>query len=199
MVDLLLLGPHSVHAICELFRLREIRQFGFHPYHIAERGVCDRAVDGALATSLIPVVSLSCPRCVPVEVDVHTGQARCDCSRFGVALALAFCQEIVDEFLLVHVHAGVDGVDDGFVEELEVGFFGPRVFDGLELIAILAGLLGGVHKFTEGLESGVRAALDVVVVAWVDGGGDKSGGFGIGSGNGEEIGAHDVCLSADGY
>jgi hypothetical protein len=39
----------------------------------------------------------------------------------------------------------------------------------LELVASFAGLLGGVHQLGEGLEGGVGGALDVEVVAGVDG------------------------------
>ena len=85
--------------------------------------------------------------------------------------------------------AGVDGVDDGSAEELEVGLGGPVVLDGLEFGPVLAGLFGGEHELRERLEGGVCAAEDVGVVTGVDGGADEGGGFGVGSGNGEEVGA----------
>jgi hypothetical protein len=164
-----LLGPNSVHAISKFLGLCEIRQFGLHPYHVAVRGVGNGAVDGALAASLVPVVTFSCPGGFPVEIHVHTSQTVRNGARLGVAFAFALLQKLANEFLLVHVHASVDCVDDGFVVELQICFFCPCVFDGLELCTILSGLFGSVHEFAKRLERGVGTTHDVVVVARVDG------------------------------
>jgi hypothetical protein len=77
------------------------------------------------------------------------------------------------------------------VVQFQVGLLGPGIFDRLEYCAVLASLFGSVHQFTQGLERGVCASEDVVVVARVDGGCDEGSGFGIGAGNGEEVGS---CL-----
>jgi len=53
-------------------------------------------------------------------------------------------------------------------------------------------LLGGKHEVRQGLQGGVCAAEDVGVVAGVDGRGDEGGGLGIGTGDGEEVGAWGV-------
>lgn len=192
--NVLLLRPHGVHAVCEFLRLREIRELALHPDHIRVRRVRYRAVDGALASALVPVVSLPRPRSLPVKEDIHARESLRNSARLRVALSLALLEEFPNQRLLVYVYACFDGVDDGFVEELEVCFFCPGVFDGLEFGACLAGLLGGVHEFAEGLEGGVGRAEDVVVVAGVDGGCDEGGGFGVGAGDGEEVDAFEfIC------
>ena len=69
----LLLRPNGVYTISEFLGLREVREFGLHPYHIAVRCVRNGAVNGALAAALVPVVSFSRPGSLPVEVYVHAG------------------------------------------------------------------------------------------------------------------------------
>jgi hypothetical protein len=188
--NVLLLRPHGVNTISEFLCLREVGQFRLHPYHIAVWRVSNRAVDSALAAALIPVVSLTRPRSLPVEVDFYTSQALRDSASLGIALAFALLQELVDKFLLVHMHTGVDGVDDGFVVEFEIGLLRPCVLNGLEFGTVLASLLRSVHEFAEWLKRRVGAAHDVVMIAWVDCRSDEGRGFGVGAGDGKEIGTY---------
>ena len=189
----LLLGPHGVHALGKLLGLRKVGQLALHPDHVAEGRVGDGAVDGALAAALVAVVALAGTGRVPVEVDVDAGQALGDGAGFLVALALALREELLDETLLVDVHTGVDGIDDGLVEEAKVGLSEPLVLNGLELCAVLASLLGGDHEIVEGLEGGVGGSEDECVVTGVNGGGDEGGGLGVGTSHSKEVGSYSDC------
>lgn len=185
----LLLGPNGVNALCKLPRLLEIGQFALHPYHIAVRRVRHGSVDRALAATLVPVVTFPRPRGIPIEMHVHARQPLGESPGLGIALSLALGEEVGDEGFLVDVHARVDGVDYGVRVEFEVRLRRPVVFDCLELGAVLAGLFGGDHEFGERLEGGVRAAEDVGVVARIDCRGDEGCGFGVGAGDGQEVGS----------
>lgn len=193
-----LLGPHGVHAVGEFLGLLVVGQLALHPDEIGEGRVGDGAVDGALGAALVAVEALAGAGGIPVPEDVDAGEVLGDGAGFVVALALGGSEVLVDEALLVGVGAGVDGVDDGFVEELEAGLGGPFVLDGLQLGTVLASLLGGNHQVVEILDGGVCGAHDEGVVAVIDGGGEEGGGLGVGTGDGEEVGAHDIGLGADG-
>ena len=185
----LLLGPHGVHAVGKVLGLLEVGQLALHPDGVAERGVGDGAVDGAVAAALEAVVALAGARGVPVEVDVAAEHAAGHGTRFRVGERLAPDGGAV----LVRERRGVgrgrDGVQHGVVEALQPGLGEPLVLDGLEGVAGLAGLLGGHHQVVEGRQVGVGAAHDEGVVAGVDGGGDEGGGLGVGAGDGDEVGA----------
>jgi hypothetical protein len=140
-----------MHTFSKLLRLRVVWQFRLHPYHIRVRCICNGTVDSGLAATLVSVVTLPRPCRVPVEVHIHTSQSFRNRSRLGIALALALFQELLDKLLFVYVYSSVDRISDGLMEELEMRFFGPGIFNGLELRAILASLLGCVHELTEGL------------------------------------------------
>lgn len=176
-----------MHALCEFLRLGVVRQLALHPDHVAVWRVGDGAVHGTLAAALVAVVALAGSGRVPVEVDVHAGDALGESAGLLVALALALRKELVDQTLLVDVHTGVDGVDDGLVEEAEVSLRIPAVFDCLELGTALPGLLGCDHEVIQGLESWVCGTKDESVVAGVDSGSDESSGFRVGTGNSEEV------------
>lgn len=147
-----------MHTVRELLGLGVVGQLALHPDHVGVGGVRDGSVDRTLAAALVPVVTFAGARAVPVKEDVDAGEALGDGAAFAVALALAGGLVLGDEPLLVDVHAGVDGVDDGVVEELQAALRDPRVFDGLELVAVLAGVLGRDHQVVERLEVLVRAA-----------------------------------------
>jgi len=140
-----------MHTFSELLRLRVVWQFRLHPYHIRVRRICNGAVDSGLATTLVSVVTLPCPCCVPVKVHIYTSQSFRDRSRLGVALALDLLQELLDKLLFVYVYSNVDRINDGLMEELEMRFFGPGIFNSLELRAVLASLLSCVHELAERL------------------------------------------------
>ena len=187
-----------MHTFSEPLRLRKIRQFALHPDQIAVRCVCDCPIHCTLTAALVSVVSFSRPRRVPIEKDVHARDALRDGARLCVALALALGQKLLDQALLVDMHARVDRVDDRLVEELQAGLRRPLVLDALEVVARFPARLGGEHQVVQRLQRGVRAAQDEGVVARVDGRGDQGGGFGVGAGHGQQIRAHDVGLGADG-
>lgn len=195
---LLLLGPDGVYSVGELLGLGVVGKLGLHPDEVGVGCEGNGAVDGSLAAALVPVVTLTGTGSLPVKVDVDAGQTLSNGTSLLVALALALLEELLDELLFVDMDTGIDGVDDGLVEELQVGLLGPGVLNSLELGAILSGLLSGVHEFREGLEVGVGGTHDVVMVAGVDGGGDEGGSFGVSTGDGEEVGAHDISLGTDG-
>jgi len=67
-----------MNTISELLRLRKIWQLRLHPDHVAVGCVSDRTVDSALAAALVPVVTFTRSRGVPVEVNIHSSQALCD-------------------------------------------------------------------------------------------------------------------------
>jgi hypothetical protein len=58
----------------------------------------------------------------------------------------------------------------------------------LQLGAVLAGRFSVQHQVVERLQGRVGGAEDVVVVARVDCAGDEGCGFGVGAGDGEEVG-----------
>lgn len=155
MRGLLLLGPSGVDTVGEFLGLGVVGELALHPDEIGEGSVRDGAVDGALGTALVAVVSFASTGSIPVEVDVGAGDALGDGAGLGVALALGGLAELLNESLLVGERALVDGVDNGVAEELQACLGDPFVLNGLELSAVLAGLLGGDHEVVEGLEVGV--------------------------------------------
>lgn len=193
-----MLGPHGVDTLGKLLRLLEIGQLALHPDGVAVGGIRDGAVDGAVAAALEAIVALARTRGVPVKVDIGAENALGNGARLVVALALGASGVLLNQAVLVGQGRSLDGVDDGLVEALEVGLLQPVVLNGLELVARLAGQLGGDHEVVEGLEAGVRGAEDEGVVAGVDVCAEEGGGLGVGAGDGDEVGAHDVGLGADG-
>lgn len=165
----LLLGPDGVYTISELLGLGVVGKFRLHPDHVAVWGVGNRAVDGGLASTLVSVVSLTCPGSIPVEVDIDTSETLGNRTRLSVAFALALLQELANEVFLVDMNASVDGVNHSLVEQFQVGLLCPCILNRLELVAVLSCLLGSKHEFTKRLKGRVCAAQDIVVVAWVDG------------------------------
>ena len=157
-----------MHAVRKLLRLRVVRQLALHPDQVRIRCVRHRAVDRALAAALVPVVPFTRPRCLPVKVDINAGQSLSNGTCFGVALALGCGQKFLDQALLIDVYSRVDGVDDSFMEQFEVGLLDPGIFDCLELVARFFGLLGSVHEFRKWLKSWVGAAYNIVVVPGVN-------------------------------
>jgi len=131
----LLLRPHRMHAVRKLLRLHVVRQLALHPDQVRIRRIRHRAVNRALAAALVLVVPFTRPRCFPVKVDINAGQSLSDGTCFGVALALGCGQEFLDQALHVDMYARVDGVDNGFMEQFEVGLLDPGIFDCLELVA----------------------------------------------------------------
>ena len=197
--NLLLLWPYGVNALGKLLSLLVVGQLALHPDGIGVRAIGDGAVDGAVAAALEAVVPFPRAGGVPVEEDVGPEDAAGDGAGIGVALALGLSDVLLLEGGLVAGElGGVNGGEDGIVEALEVGGGEPLVLNLLQLVAGLAGLLGGDHEVVEGLEVRVGAAEDEGVVAGVDGGGDEGGGLGVGAGDGDEVGAHNVGLGADG-
>jgi hypothetical protein len=85
------------------------------------------------------------------------------------------------------MRAAVDDVNHSLVEQLQAGLGGPLVLDGLEVVSEFACLLGLGHQVVERLEIRVGRANDEGVIAVVDVGGDKGGGFGVGTGNSKEV------------
>ena len=59
----------------------------------------------------------------------------------------------------------------------------------LELCAVLALLFGVDHEVIERLDGGVGRSEDVGVVTRVDCAGNEGGGFGVGTRNGQKVGA----------
>ena len=98
---------------------------------------------------------------------------------------------MLEVFLLdaVFVHEGslVDGLENGIVETLEVGGRKPFVLNPLQIGTVLARGFGRDHEVVERLEVGVGGTEDEPVVAGVDGGGDESGSFGVGTTHGDEV------------
>lgn len=177
--NVLLLGPHGMHAVGELLGLLVIRLRALHPDHVCVGGKSDGPVDGTSTSALISVVPFSRPCRVPVPVDLDARQAFRDGSGLGVTLAFHRGQVLSDKTFLVDVDAGVDGIDDSVVEEFEAGLSGPLIVNRLKSLAVLPGLLGCDHEIVEWLEGGVRGSEDEGVVPLVDRRHDQSGGFGI--------------------
>lgn len=174
---LLLLWPNGMDAVGELLRLLVIRQFALHPQQVGVRRIGYGSIDGAVASALVAIEALARSGRVPVPMDIHAGKTFGDGSGFGIALAFDGGQVFRDEPLLVDVYAGVDHVDDGFVEELQSGLVDPLVFDCLQFVAGLADLFRGYHEIVQGLQGWVCHAQDECVVSVVDGGGDEGCSF----------------------
>ena len=196
---ILLLWPHGVDTISELLSLSEIRQLALHPNEICVWGVCYSSHDCALSTTLVSVVALTSSWGIPVEVDVDTSQTLGNGASLAVALSLCLLVELLDELCLVDVHASVDRVSDSLVKELEACLGSPGILNSLKSRTVLASLLSCVHEIVQWLKRWVCRSENVRVIAVVDGRGDESRGFGIGSGNSKKIDAHDICLSTDGH
>lgn len=184
----LLLWPNSVHTIGKFLGLSIVRQLALHPDGIAVRAIGNGSVDGAVASTLQSVVTLTRSGSFPVEEDIATHDLTGNGTRFVVRLALGLGQVLLLGLLLVlDVGSGIDGRRHGVVESLEVGGSQPLVFDALQLAAKLSFALRLDHEIVQRLEVGVRRSENETVVSRVDGGGDKSGSFGIGSGHSDEI------------
>lgn len=197
--NILLLGECGVDSIGKLLGLRVIRQFALHPNQIRIRSICNSTHDGALRSTLVSVVALTSPWSVPVKVHIDARQALGNGTSLCVTLALGLLVELVNQALLVHVHASVDGVGHSLVEELQTGLGSPRILNGLESRSVLASLLSCIHEVSEWLESRVGGSKHVRVIAMIDSRCDESGRFRIRSSHSEEIDAHDVCLSTNGH
>ena len=167
-----------------------VGKLALHPDGIAVRRIGNSPVDSALTSALQPEVALPRPGGVPVEVEIEAGDAPGDGPGLTVTLTLGLGEVLGDGALLVGELSGVDSLDDGLVEGLELGLGHPVVLDGLELSADLSGLLGGNHDVGEGLERGVGGALDEGVVTGVDAGGDQGSSLGVGSANEDKVGAY---------
>lgn len=182
-IGLLLLGPGGVDTVGEFLGLGVVGELALHPNEIGEGSVGHSAVDGALGTALVAVVSFAGTRRVPVEVDVGTGDALGDGAGLGVTLALGGLAELLNKSLLVGEGALVDGVNNGVAEELQACLGDPFVLNGLELSTVLAGLLSGDHEVVEGLEVGVGRAKDEGMVAVIDGRGNEGSGLRVSTSN----------------
>ena len=193
MRGLLLLGPNGVDTVGEFLGLGVVGELALHPDEIREGSVGDSAVDGALGAALVAVVSLASTGSVPVEVDVGAGDALGDGAGLGVALALGGLAELLNESLLVGEGALVDGVDNGVAEELQTCLGDPFVFNGLELSAVLAGLLSDDHEVVEGLEVSVGRAKDEGMVAVIDGRGNEGSGLRVGTSNSQKVSCYRSC------
>jgi hypothetical protein len=141
-----------VDTLGELLGLSVDGRFGLHPQQVGIRGESDGSVDGTRSTSLVPVVTLSGSRCIPVEegdgleaklllgdlqsgrsAEMTLGESGVELGNLGVGDAL-----------------GLEGIgqDDG--EGSESGLGGPLVFDLLKGWARLALELGSKHEVVEG-------------------------------------------------
>lgn len=188
-VYLLLLGPHGVNAFSKLLSLGVVGELALHPDKIGEWSISKTTVNGTLGATLEPVVTLTGARRIPVEVDVLSSDVLGDRASFKVALALSSLQVLINEGLLVRVGTLVDGLNDGIVEKLQASLSNPLVFDSLKLVSLLSSLFGRHHEIHERLDVGVGRADDEGMVTVIDGRGDESSSFGVGSGNGKKIGA----------
>lgn len=219
--DLLLLRPHSVHALCEFLSLFVVRQLTLHPNSIAVRRICDSPVDGAVTTTLQTVVTLASPRCVPVKKDFNTGQAPSQGPGLGDGLALGLRQELCRQRLLIDVRALLDSLHYSFVEFLQTGLREPLILDRLQLVASFTSGFCSNHELVEGLEVGVCGAENEGMIARVDVGAEQRCGFCVSASDGEKVGpfkdnqsifcylrfsstlkkkrllTHDICLRSD--
>lgn len=186
---LLLFRPHGVHTVGKLLGLLVVGQLTLHPDQVGKGCKSDGSVDRTLRATLVAVVALASTRSVPVPVDVHTGDALGDGACLAVTLALDGLSVLLDESVLVDEDPGVDGINDGLVEFLQAGLRHPLVLDGLQLIAVLTSLLGCDHEVVQRLQIRVSGSDNECVVAEVNGRGNESSGFGVGSSDGKKIGA----------
>lgn len=178
-----------MNSVSEFLGLDVVRKLALHPNKIRERSIGNSAVNRALGTALVPVVTLSGAGSFPVEVDVDTSDALSKGTRLSVALALGGLQVALDETGLVCIRSRVDSVDNSVVKELETGLGDPLVFNCLKLDSVLAGLLGSHHQIVQRLEVRVGRADNEAVVTVVNSGSDESCCFRIGSGDSKKIGA----------
>lgn len=176
-------------SVGELLGLSEVGELALHPDGIGVRCVGDRPVDGTVTAALQTVVTFSGPGRLPIEEDILAEHTSRKLSCLLVALSLALFLVRLLQGVLVTLSGGIDGSEDGIVEALKVRGGEPLVFDTLEFCAGLVGGGGGEHEVVERGKVGVCAAEDESVVAGVDGGCDEGGGFGIGTGDGDEVGA----------
>ena len=153
--NILLLWPNSVNTISEFLRLVVEGFRRLHPNHVAVWCIGNGAIDSSLAAALVPVVTLTCSRSVPVEEHIDTCKTLGDCTSLLVALALALLVELSNQFLFVDMDTSVDSVCYSLMKELQVGFLGPSILNRLKFYAVLSSLLGSVHEVAQRLNRGV--------------------------------------------
>lgn len=91
---------------------------------------------------------------------------------------------------------GLELIGNGVAVELDVGGLDPVVLDGLEIVAVLAGILSSGHLNDKGLQGGVGGTEDESVVAGIDVGGNKGSGLRVGTGNNQVLDTHDIELDS---
>ena len=193
----LLLRPHSVHTLCKLLGLREIGQLTLHPDQITVRRVSNRAIHSTLTATLVPVKAFSRPRRIPIKVDVHTRDALCNRTRLRITLPLTLSHKLLDQPLLINMHASMNGIHDSLMEELQPSLGGPLILDRLQVIAGLATRLSRQHEIVQRLQGRVRTAQDEGVVARVDGRRDQRRRFRVSARHGQQVRAQHVGLRPD--
>ena len=189
---------HCVDTSSELLGLSQDRFLGLHPEEIGVRSEGVGTVDGALGTTLVPVVTLTGTRGIPVPVghSLETKLFLRDGDGLGVGEAGNGGGELVCGCL-----AGAlleESLSKCLGEKLEVGSSDPLVLNGLELVAVLACSLSLDHDVVEWSEAGVGAAKDEGVVAVVDVGSEEGGSLRVCSCNDEVLDTEDVVLETDG-
>lgn len=187
--NLLLFGPDGMDAISKLLGLSKVGQLALHPDRIAVWAVGNGTVDGTVTTTLQAEVSLPRPGCIPVEVDILAEQSTCNFSSFEVALALGLRKIVALDLGSIRRIGSGDSSDHSLVEAHELCSSKPVIFNTLQLVANLAGMLGSDHQVVKRLKARVGGAEDKGMVAGVNGSGDESSSFSVGTGDGNEVGA----------
>ena len=198
VVSQLLLWVDGVDTLGESLGLGEIWELRLHPDGVSVWSVGKSTVDTALDSTLHSVVTLTGTWVVPVPEDLLSDDTASDGAGLWVRLALDIGLELLDDGLGVWNVGGLDLLDGSLGEGAETGVLGPLVLNGLESVSGLSGIETGNEELVQWLELWIGGTEDEWVVAWVNGGGDESGGLSIGTGDGEEVGAHDISLCTDG-
>lgn len=187
-----LAGALGVNTVGELLGLGVDGALGLHPDEVGVGSKGNSTVDGALCSTAVTEVALTCPGGGPVPegklleaVTLGSGDGIVVRSKSNLLLELGG----VDALAL-------EGLGEDIAEELEVGRLGPLVLNLLKSSTSLALGLGLAHDLGEGGKLGVGGTKDEGVVTWVNVGGDEGSGLRVGTGNDEVGGAHDVALEA---
>ncbi|KAH3666964.1 hypothetical protein OGAPHI_003414 [Ogataea philodendri] len=175
-------------------------KLGLHPQHVGVWSVSSGTVHGTLGASLVSVVTFSDSWSVPVKEHVFSKNRLGNLLSSLVGVAAQWCHgggELLDGTLLVLEVRGLDGVDNGLVEQLHTGLFNPFFLNSLQLGAVSTLELGLVHHVNQWLDVWVGRSKNKVVVSGVDRGGDQGGSLGVGSGNTQKVGTKDISRSTD--
>lgn len=194
-----LAGVHLTHSTAELAGNLDVGVASLDPEKICVGTKGQSTLRGRRHAGLEMVEALAGTGDVPVEVDGCLGVVGGKGAAARDAhIAVSLCGgEVLGNLVLgdafaAHVRHG------GLIKGDKLGILDPCGFEAVDFGAAGTTGLHGLDGLGEGLNGSVGDTEDELVIADVNGRRDELAGLGVGAGNHEVLGAHDVPLEAGG-